>query len=220
MIAASTIATVRPPCDTLAMPTTHHGAVELHYETFGAPGVPTLLMVNGLGSQSINYDDEWCEKFAARGYCVVRFDNRDTGLSSKMDGTDYTLRDMASDAVAVLDATGVDRADVMGVSMGGMIVQRLAIDHPDRLLSMTSVMSRTGEPGYGESSPEAFAVLTAKPATSREEYIDNHVAAHGVYGSKAEWIDEQYLRERAGARTTAASARAASAPGEGDPRGW
>ncbi|HEY1737508.1 MAG TPA: alpha/beta fold hydrolase [Acidimicrobiia bacterium] len=179
------------------MPTTHHADVELYYETFGASTDPTLLMVNGLGSQSINYDDEWCERFASQGFRVIRFDNRDTGLSSKLDGVDYTLRDMAGDAVAVLDANAVDRAHVMGVSMGGMIVQRLAIDHPDRVLSLTSVMSRTGGPGYGESSPEAFAVLTAKPAKSRDEYVENHIAAHGVYGSKPEWIDEEYLRDRA-----------------------
>jgi pimeloyl-ACP methyl ester carboxylesterase len=179
------------------VPTTHHADVELYYETFGASTDPTLLMVNGLGSQSINYDDEWCERFASQGFRVIRFDNRDTGLSSKLDGVDYTLRDMAGDAVAVLDANAVDRAHVMGVSMGGMIVQRLAIDHPDRVLSLTSVMSRTGGPGYGESSPEAFAVLTAKPAKSRDEYVENHIAAHGVYGSKPEWIDEEYLRDRA-----------------------
>ena len=99
----------------------------------------------------------------------------------------------------MLDAIGVDRAHVMGLSMGGMIVQRLAIDHADRLLSMTSVMSRTGEPEYGQSSPEALAVLTAKPAKSREEYIDNHVAAIGIYGSDPAWLDEADLRARAAA---------------------
>ena len=83
--------------------------------------------------------------------------------------------------------------------MGGMIVQRLAIDHPDRLLTMTSVMSRTGEPGFGDSSPEALAVLTAPPATSRDEYIDNHVAAIAIYGSKPEWIDDSETRARAAA---------------------
>ena len=106
---------------------------------------------------------------------------------------------MADDAVAVLDAVGVDRAHVMGCSMGGMIVQRLAIDHPDRLLSVTSVMSRTGEPGYGDSSQEALAFLIAPPAESRSAYIDNQVAALGVYGSKPEWLDEDAIRARAAA---------------------
>ena len=106
---------------------------------------------------------------------------------------------MADDVVAVLDAEGVERAHVMGLSMGGMIVQRLAIDHPERLLTMTSVMSRTGEPGYGDSSPEALAVLMAPPAGSREEYIESHVAAIGVYGSKPEWIDDDETRARAAA---------------------
>jgi pimeloyl-ACP methyl ester carboxylesterase len=179
------------------MPTTCNGDVELYFETFGAAGDPALLLVNGLGSQCTNYDERWCEKFAAEGYRVIRFDNRDTGLSSKLDDRTYTLRDMADDAVAVLDANTVDRAHVLGVSMGGMIVQRLAIDHPDRLLSVTSVMSRTGEADYGQSSPEALAVLTAPPAKSRDEYVDRQIAALQVYGSKPEWIDEPYLRARA-----------------------
>ena len=106
---------------------------------------------------------------------------------------------MAGDAIAVLDALGVARAHVLGVSMGGMIVQRLAIDHPDRLLSMTSVMSRTGEPEYGQSTPDALAFLTRKPAASRAEYIDTQVAALHVYGSKPEWLDEAEIRARAGA---------------------
>jgi pimeloyl-ACP methyl ester carboxylesterase len=179
--------------------TAANGDVSISYESFGEPSAPVLLLINGLGSQSINYATEWCEKFSAAGYRVVRFDNRDVGLSSKLDGVDYHLTDMADDAVAVLDALGVGKAHVMGCSMGGMIVQRLAIDHADRLLSVTSVMSRTGEPGYGESSPEALAVLMAKPATSREEYIERQVAAHHVYGSQPEWIDEDFLRSRAAA---------------------
>jgi pimeloyl-ACP methyl ester carboxylesterase len=176
-----------------------NGDVELYYEVFGEPGDPTLLLVNGLGSQCINFPVEWCEMFVARGNQVVRFDNRDVGLSSKLDDVDYVLADMARDAVAVLDAVGVERAHVMGLSMGGMIVQRLAIDHADRLLSVTSVMSRTGEPDYGQSSPDALAVLTAKPAKSRDEYIDNHVAAIGIYGSEPAWLDEADLRARAAA---------------------
>ena len=106
---------------------------------------------------------------------------------------------MAMDAVAVLDAVGVEQAHLMGCSMGGMIVQRLAIDHPERVLSMTSVMSRTGEPGYGESSKEALAFLLAPPAPSRSAYIDRQVAALHVYGSKPEWLDDGALRARAAA---------------------
>jgi pimeloyl-ACP methyl ester carboxylesterase len=178
------------------MSTARNGDVEIYYEQFGDRAMPTLLLVNGLGSQCINYAEEWCNLFAARGYSVVRFDNRDVGLSSKLDGVDYTLAHMADDAIAVLDDLEVNRAHVMGCSMGGMIVQRLAIDHPDRLLSMTSVMSRTGEPGYGESSEEALAFLLAPPAESRSAYIENHVAALHVYGSKPEWLDDDAIAAR------------------------
>src|SRR5262245_42248555 len=137
------------------MPYAHNGAVDLYYETFGEMTDPALLLVNGLGSQCINYRSEWCEKFAAEGFFVIRFDNRDVGLSTKfadvapdiagvhaavVEGrtpdVPYTLSDMAADAVAILDAVGVERAHVLGVSMGGMIVQTLAIEYSDRLLSM------------------------------------------------------------------------------------
>jgi pimeloyl-ACP methyl ester carboxylesterase len=182
------------------MSTATNGDVSIYYEAFGDPGQPTLLLINGLGSQCINYATEWCELFAAEGYQVVRFDNRDVGLSSKLDDNpNYTAADMASDAVAVLDALGVQRAHVMGCSMGGMIAQRLAIHHPDRLLSMTSVMSRTGEPGHGDSSPEALAILMGKPAKSRDEYIERQVAALRVYGSKPEWLDDAFIAARAAA---------------------
>jgi pimeloyl-ACP methyl ester carboxylesterase len=180
------------------MPTARNGNVELYYETFGSAADPTLVLVNGFSTQCINYDEVWCEKFAAAGYHVVRFDNRDVGLSTKCDGMEYTLADMATDVLAVMDAAGAARAHVMGLSMGGMIVQRLAIDHPERLLTMTSVMSRTGEREYGQTTPEALAVLTAPAAKSREEYVDSHIAAHHIYGSKSEWLDEDYLRARAG----------------------
>jgi pimeloyl-ACP methyl ester carboxylesterase len=181
------------------MSATRNGDVEIYYETFGDASRPTLLLVNGLGSQCINYADEWCELFCAEGFQVIRFDNRDVGLSTKLDHVDYAMTDMAADAIAVLDAVGVERAHVMGCSMGGMIVQRLAIDHPDRLLSMTSVMSRTGEPGYGESSEEALAFLMAPPAPSRGAYIESQVAARHIYGSKPEWLDDDAIRDRAAA---------------------
>ncbi len=168
----------------------HNGACELHYDTFGDPGDPTLLLVNGLGSQCTNYKDAWCQMFAARGFQVIRFDNRDVGLSTSFAGAPvddknacYRLSDMADDAFAVLDANGVQRAHVMGLSMGGMIVQTMAIEHPERILSMTSVMSNTGEPEYMKSSPEAYALLTGPPPTDRESAIERYVAGMRVYGS-------------------------------------
>ena len=130
----------------------HNGDVELYYDTFGNPVDPTLLLVNGLGSQCINFAEPWCEKFVAKGIFVIRFDNRDVGLSTKSPDVAYTLSDMARDAIAVLDAAGVKQAHVMGLSMGGMIVQTIAIEHPERVLTLTSVMSTTGEVGYGAPS--------------------------------------------------------------------
>ena len=181
------------------MSTARNGDVELYHESFGDPGRPTLLLVNGLGSQSINYEDDWCRLFADQGFRVVRFDNRDVGLSSKLDGVDYSLADMAGDALAVLDDLGVERAHVMGLSLGGMIVQRLAIDHPDRLLTLTSVMSRTGEPGYGDSSEEALAFLLTPAPRERAAYVEHQVAALHVYGSKPAWLDDDAIRRRAAA---------------------
>lgn len=174
----------------------HNGACALYYDTFGDRADPTLLLVNGLGSQCINYQDPWCAMFVDRGLHVVRFDNRDVGLSSSFadapvdeQGAAYRLSDMAADAIAVLDADGVERAHVMGLSMGGMIVQTLAIEHPERLLTMTSVMSSTGEPEYGTATPEAFALLTGRAATDRETYVAQHVAGLRIWGSP-EFADE------------------------------
>jgi len=181
------------------MSTARNGGVDIHYEVFGDPNAPTLLLVNGLGSQCINYALPWCQLFCDEGFRVVRFDNRDVGLSSKLNDIDYSLVDMGDDAIAVLDAIGCERVHVMGCSMGGMIVQRLAIDHGDRLLSMTSVMSRTGEPGYGASSEAALAFLMAPPAPSRSAYIERQVEALHVYGSKPEWLDDDAIRDRAAA---------------------
>ena len=180
-----------------------NGSCELYYEAFGDSAEPTLLLVNGLGSQCINYNEDWCAMFTARGLHVARFDNRDVGMSSKFDaapvgeqGEAYTISDMAADGIAVLDALGVEHAHVMGLSMGGMIVQVMAIEHRDRLLSMTSVMSRTGEPGYGDSTPEAFALLTAAPPVDRESFVSAHIAGLRVWGSPA-FADEARWRRDA-----------------------
>ena len=185
-----------------------NGAVQIFYETFGDPSDPTLVLVNGLGSQCINYRTEWCERFVAKGFHVVRMDNRDVGLSThftdvspdvagviaaveKGEPVDvpYRLSDMAADVIAVLDAVGVDRAHVMGLSMGGMIVQTLAIEHPERLRSVTSVMSSTGEAEYGQGTPEARALLFGPPAADRDEAIANHLAGLRVWGSPGK-VDE------------------------------
>lgn len=180
-----------------------NGNCEIYYESFGDPNDPTLLLVNGLGSQCINYHEDWCAMFVARGLHVVRFDNRDVGMSSKFDtapvgaqGEAYTISDMAADGVAVLDAIGVEHAHVMGLSMGGMIVQVMAIEQSDRLLSMTSVMSRTGERGYGGSTAEAFALLTAPPAVDRLSFIAAHIEGLRVWGSPA-FADEARWRRDA-----------------------
>ena len=177
-----------------------NGECELWYETFGDRSDPTLLMVNGLGSQSSNYQDAWCDMFAAEGLFVIRFDNRDVGLSTSFAGAPvgeagnaYLLGDMAADAIAVLDAEGIERAHVMGLSMGGMIVQTLAVEHPHRLLSMTSVMSATGEPEFDQSAPEAFAQLTAPPATDRESHVQRWIDGLRIWGSP-EFFDEDRLR--------------------------
>ncbi len=178
--------------------TARNGEVEIYFESLGDPDQPALLLVNGLGSQCINYPIDWCRQFSREGFRVARFDNRDVGLSSKMDGGGYSLSEMADDAVAVLDELNVIKAHVMGCSLGGMIVQRLAIDHPDRLLSVTSVMSRTGEPGYGDSSQAALEFLLTPPPASRADNIERHLAAQHVYGSKPEWLDDDAIRTRAG----------------------
>ena len=174
---------------TLAMPTTVNGDVTLYYESFGAETDPVLLLVNGLGSQCINFKVEFCELFAAEGFRVVRFDNRDVGLSSHLKGgPHYTVSDMAADGFAVLDAVGTRRAHIAGWSMGGMIVQAMAISQPDRVLSMTSVMSAPGAIP-GQRDPDVIAAFAAPPATTREEAAANQLAGIRAWGSPA-YYDE------------------------------
>ena len=181
----------------------HNGDCEIFFDVFGVADNPTLLMVNGLGSQCINYADEWCEMFAAEGLQVVRYDNRDVGLSSKFadapvdeTGAAYRVSDMAADGIAVLDALGVEKAHVMGLSMGGMIVQNMAILYPSRLLTMTSVMSSTGEPEYRKSSRRAGELLTAPSATTREDAAQQSINGLREWGS-LEFADEARWRASA-----------------------
>jgi pimeloyl-ACP methyl ester carboxylesterase len=167
------------------MATTKNGDVELYYEQFGAADAPVLLLVNGLGSQCINFKVELCNRFADEGFRVVRFDNRDVGLSTHLPGRPkYTVEDMATDGFAVLDAIGVPSAHIAGWSMGGMIVQAMAIAHPERILSMTSVMSAPG-PIPGEREPDVLAAFTAPPATNRDEAAERHLTGLRAWGSPA-----------------------------------
>lgn len=163
------------------MPQTTHDGITLEYETHGAPANPALLLIMGLGAQLTLWPIELVEALVDRGFYVIRHDNRDIGLSTKfteagvpdmqsvvmalMTGqkpdVPYTLSDMAADAVAVLDAVGVTKAHIVGASMGGMIAQLVAIEHPDRVLSLTSIMSSTGNPMLPPAKPEAMAALMA-----------------------------------------------------------
>ncbi|MBU1377435.1 MAG: alpha/beta fold hydrolase [Alphaproteobacteria bacterium] len=180
------------------MPKARNGAVELEFETFGDDRPETVLLVNGLGSQMTRWPVDFCEKLVARGYRAIRFDNRDTGLST-WPTEPYVLADMANDAMAVLDAAGVARAHIAGVSMGGMIVQRMAIDHPDRVRSMTSIMSAPS-PATLTSTPEAAAVLNVAPPDPKadhEAFIAHVMRNNRTIGSPAYPWTEAELRERA-----------------------
>lgn len=196
------------------MQTTRVGDVELAYETFGSPEDTPLLLVMGLATQMIGWPDEFCRMLADRGLYVIRFDNRDIGLSTHLDaagapdvlavmGGDhsrvaYRLPDMAEDTAGLLDALGLGSAHVVGASMGGMIAQALAIAHPEKVRSLTSIMSTTGDPAVGAPAEAALGVLLAPPATDRESAVQRAVDTYRVIGSPGFEFDESGLRERAG----------------------
>jgi pimeloyl-ACP methyl ester carboxylesterase len=194
-----------------------HG-VELEYETFGARDDPALLLIAGYAMQLIFWDVELCAMLAERGLFVIRFDNRDCGLSThfgdqpypvlqamadRLAGHEpppapYSVVDMANDAFAVLDAEGVDSAHVMGASMGGMIAQVMAIEHPERIRSLISVMSSTGEPEYGQGTPSTLAALLGPPPTDRAQYVEHLLRIARAAGTKTH-ADDARTRARASA---------------------
>lgn len=179
------------------MPHASNDGIRLYYETFGDPTRPTLVLVNGLGNQCLAYRDEMCGLFAATGHHVIRFDNRDVGLSD--DGPEgYSLADMADDVVAVLDAIGVQRAFTWGMSLGGMIVQTLAIRRPERLLGAISVMSTTGDSDVGRPTEEARRLLLTPGSTDRDGAIAAHLEGQRVWGSPGhvEWDVQRELAGR------------------------
>ena len=190
--------------------------LQLEYDTFGDRGDRALLLVMGLGGQMLLWEEEFCEALAARGHFVVRFDNRDVGLSTKLDAAGvpnvlelmqrvaegqsasapYTLDDMSDDAAALLAGLGLASAHVCGASMGGMIAQTLAYRHPARVKSLVSIMSSTGNPALPPAKPEAMAVLMAPPPASRAQAIEQGVRAWRAIGSPEFPPDEARLRER------------------------
>lgn len=181
----------------ISVPQADNDGVKLEYDTFGDPSDPAILLVMGFTAQMTAWEPAFCQLLVDRGHFVIRFDNRDCGLSTKTEGeppnlfallaqvqsggaitsdVPYTLSDMALDALAVLDAVGVDRANVVGASMGGMIVQQMAIEHPARVASMTSIMSTTGNPEVGQGKPDAMTALMTPPPTDREGAIERGVS--------------------------------------------
>ena len=187
------------------------GGIELEYETTGDPADPAMVLVMGFTAQLTAWGDGFCRLLADEGFHVVRFDNRDCGLSTHLEGTPdigaillgdhssagYSLDHMADDVAGLLDALGIGAAHVVGVSMGGMIAQLVAIRYPQRTLSLCSIMSTTGVPGVGQMTPEGMAVMLLDPPTDRDEAGDNAVAQSRV--STPNHLDEERMRREAAA---------------------
>lgn len=191
--------------------------IEIEYETYGDDGAPPVLLIMGLGAQLTLWPMPMVDQLVERGYRVIRYDNRDIGLSTKFDDepaptmtaivaalmmgskpdVPYLLNDMAADAVGLLDALGIGKAHVMGASMGGMIAQMVAANYPDRVLSLTSIMSTTGNPSLPAATAEAMAVLTTRPDGTDEAAIVAHgIKVEKTIGSPGYPTDESVLRER------------------------
>ena len=192
----------------------------IEYESLGDPAHPVIVLIMGLGMQLTGWPDSFCQGLVARGYRVLRFDNRDCGLSARAPGrkranlllamaasalglsvrTPYTLDDMAGDALALMDELGIERAHIVGVSMGGMISQVLAARHPQRVLSLTSIMSSSGNRRFSRPSKKARSVLLSRPEDPKnlDSVTDHLVEMFGVIGSPAYPEAADVLRQRVG----------------------
>lgn len=188
------------------------GGTEIEYDTFGDPQDPPLVLVMGLGTQMTAWEPGFCEMLAGRGLHVVRFDNRDVGLSARFDappvpdlpallGGDpssapYTLADMAGDTLGLFDALDIPRAHLVGASMGAMIAQEFAIRHPGRLLSLCSIMSSTGDRSVGRPTPAALGALLAPAGADRDEAVQRGVEISRAIGSPAYPAPDAVVRAR------------------------
>jgi pimeloyl-ACP methyl ester carboxylesterase len=191
--------------------------LEITYDTFGEASASPLLIM-GLGAQMIAWHEEFCSLLATRGYRVIRFDNRDIGLSTKFHEVGvpdplamlqkvalgeaiqapYTLLDMAGDAVGLLDALDIPSAHIVGASMGGMIAQEMVIHYPERVRTLTSIMSTTNDPGLPPPKPEAVALLAAPAPEDRQAYIEHQIGTCQVLAGPKIPYTESYIREQAG----------------------
>jgi pimeloyl-ACP methyl ester carboxylesterase len=189
--------------------------IELCYQTFGDPKDEPLLLVMGLGGPMIWWDAELCRMLAERGFHVIRYDNRDTGRSTRVPGRvtrtamlrafagrdgrpPYTMSDLSDDAVGLLDHLGLRSAHVAGVSMGGMIAQTMAIEHPGRVRSLTSIMSTTGKRSVGWQHPRLMPLLVAPRGPGREVYVERSALVWQLIGSPDYPPDPDVVRARAG----------------------
>jgi pimeloyl-ACP methyl ester carboxylesterase len=187
--------------------------IELCYQEMGDPDGEPLILVMGLATQMIAWDEEFCGMLAKRGFRVVRFDNRDIGRSSRIRGAGapntldmlvgrrgsapYLLRDMAADTVGLMDHLGIESAHVVGASMGGMIAQTIAIEHPERTRSLVSIMSTTGSRRVGHPSYRTFGLLLGDRPREREAMIERAVKTFKVIGSPGYPFEEERVRDLA-----------------------
>ncbi len=191
--------------------------IEIEYDTFGDPSSNPLLLITGLGAQMISWEEEFCELLVNHGFYVIRFDNRDVGLSTKFEEagvpdimklvigaqrgekieSPYTLEDMADDAIGLLDALKIDKAHICGASMGAMIVQVIAIRYPSRVLSLTSIMGSTGNPNLPQPKQEAMKVIMSPAPTERKAYIEESIKRWRVLYGTSFPFDEKRRRKMA-----------------------
>ncbi|MFX1340169.1 MAG: alpha/beta fold hydrolase [Promethearchaeota archaeon] len=199
------------------MPKANINDIQIEYETFGDSSSKPLLLVMGLGSQMIRWPDEFCKLLVKKGFHVIRFDNRDVGLSTKLEKAGvpdirsailaaqkgeeikapYSLEDMADDAIGVLDALNIDKAHICGASMGGMIVQIIAYRYPTRVLSLTSIMSSTGNPELPQAKPEIMQILYTPVPKKREAYIIESIKRRRIIHGSGFPFDEELARNMA-----------------------
>ncbi len=211
------------------MPAATINGITIEYDTLGDPDRPAILLVAGMGNQLIAWEEDAVRSLTDRGYVAIRYDNRDVGLSTRFDGRKahlekvwravltgrqpdvaYTLSDMAADGIGLLDHLGIERAHVIGISMGGMIAQVMAVEHGPRLKTLTSIMSTTGARDVGQATPAAAALLLRGVPSERHAAIES-----GIDGCRLTWGPYFFDEERARRRVTMAYDRAFYPEGAG-----